>query len=87
MFNFRCFENAVQYAQDNPGLEVVEVIYIDNGDPILHYVNFNPDSGEYLETTLGWKHIPSEFSRALDSWTEEWATWWERKVLGIERVL
>lgn len=97
LFNFRCFENAVQYAQQHPGLEVVEVIYIDGDDPILHYVNFNPESGEYLETTLGWRaehleyyrvrRIHPEFSRALDSWTEEWATWWQRKVLGVTRVL
>jgi hypothetical protein len=105
VFNFRCFENAVQYAHDHPGHEVIEVIYIDGGDPILHYVNFLPESGEYVETTLGWraehleyyrvrrihpddwKHIHAEFDRALTSWTEEWATWWERKVLGIARVV
>lgn len=105
LFNFRCFENAVEYARRHPEMEVVDVIYIDNGDPILHYVNHDPATGRYLETTLGWrakhleyyrvrrihpedwKHIHSEFSRALDSWTEEWATWWQRNVLGITRVL
>lgn len=55
MFNFRCYENCVEYARTHPGLQVVEVIYIDGTDPILHYVNYDPETKEYLETTLGWR--------------------------------
>lgn len=54
MFNCRCFENAVEYARTHPGLEVIEVIYVDGSEPILHYINRDPESGKYLETTLGW---------------------------------
>lgn len=104
VFNFRCFENAVEYQRKNPDTEVIEVIYIDEGHPILHYINRKPD-GTYLETTLGFRaerleyyhirrihpddyhRIGAEFDRVLISWTEEFTTWFQRKVLGIERVL
>ena len=55
LFNFRCYENAVEYNRRYPEMEVIEVIYIDNGQPILHYINRNPVDGAYLETTLGWR--------------------------------
>ena len=55
LFNFRCYENAVEYKRRYPEMEVVEVIYIDGVQPILHYINRNPVDGAYLETTLGWK--------------------------------
>ena len=54
-FNFRCFENVVEECRLNPDFEVIEVIYIDDGYPILHYINRNKLTNEHLETTLGWK--------------------------------
>ena len=105
MFNFRCHENAVEYQRLHPECHIVEVIYIDNGDPILHYVNYDPATGDYLETTLGWRaevleyykireihpddyrRIPSEFSRALDSWLYQFTNWFQRFFFRINRVL
>lgn len=55
LFNFRCFENAVEYQRTHPDLRLYEVIYIDQGDPILHYVNYDPVACRFLETTLGWR--------------------------------
>lgn len=55
LFNFRCFENSVEYVRRYPELEVCEVIIVDNGEPILHYLNYDPANGKYLETTLGWR--------------------------------
>ena len=55
LFNFRCFENAVQYAKDNPGIKVVEVMLDDRGTPVLHFINYDPEKNEYLETTQGWR--------------------------------
>lgn len=55
LFNFRCFENAVEYNRRYPEFKVVEVIYIDGGCPILHYINFNELTNSYHETTLGWR--------------------------------
>lgn len=60
MFNYRCHENSVQYAldhlKDRPGLEIFECIYIDDiHQPVLHYLNYDPAVGKYLETTLGWQ--------------------------------
>lgn len=54
LFNFRCFHNVVQYALDHEGLGVAEVIYLDPS-PVLHYVNHDPATGCYLETTLGFR--------------------------------
>lgn len=107
MFNFRCHENCVEYVRRRPeeNLSVVETIYIDGGEPILHYLVHDPAAGRYLEVTLGWraehleyyvvrpihpddyKNILSEFHRALEDWTEEYVSWFGRKVLGITRVL
>lgn len=67
LFNFRCFENSVEYVRRYPELEVVEVIYVDGGEPILHYLNFDPANGKYLETTLGWRadHLEYYFIRKV----------------------
>ena len=105
LFNFRCFENAVEYVRCHPELEVCEVVLVDCGMPILHYLNRDPSSGKYLETTLGWKaehleyylirrihiddhkYIGSEFDRALLGWLQQFTTWFDRQILGIERIL
>ena len=104
-FNFRCFENAVEYARRYPEMEVIEVIYVDDTTPILHYINYDPMDKKYLETTLGWRapyleyyhirrihpddyhRISWEFERSLDSWLEQFANWFHRKILRIERIL
>ena len=66
MFNFRCHENATEYQRQHPECGIVEVIYIDNGDPILHYINHNPETGEYLETTLGYRAEHLEYYKIRD---------------------
>ena len=63
LFNYQCFDNASEWARKHPGHEVVEVMYIERGSPRLHYVNFNPKSGKYLETTLGYKAPRLEYYR------------------------
>lgn len=63
MFNARCFENAVDYVRTRPDIEVIECIYIDGGEPILHYINRDPSTGAYLETTLGFKAARLEYYR------------------------
>ena len=103
MFNHRCHENAVQWAKSRPDYGVAEVIYIDDGKPILHYINTK--NGRYFETTLGWRaeyleyykirdihktdyhQIHSEFERSLADWLIEFTNWFDRKVLKISRVL
>ena len=61
MFNFRCHANCVEYVRLHPeeNLALVETIYIDGGEPILHYLVHDPAAGRYLEVTLGWraKHL------------------------------
>ena len=60
LFNFRCFNNVAEYHRINGGT-VLEVILLNNTeDPILHYINTN-ESGECLETTLGYKAAKYEY--------------------------
>lgn len=53
LFNYKCFYNAVEFAKNNEGYEVVEVMFIDGKYPILHYINRHTESREFFETTLG----------------------------------
>ena len=103
MFNCMCHDNAVQWAKSRARYGIAEVIYIDQGVPILHYINTK--DGEFYETTLGWRaedleyykirdihpsdwnSIHSEFSRSLDSWLLQFTNWYHRNVLNIKRVL
>lgn len=55
LFNYKCYFNAVQYTMEHAGVQVVEVIYVDQGAPILHYLNHDPETGVYLETTQGFR--------------------------------
>ncbi len=104
LFNFRCHENCVEYLRTHPGrgLRIAETVYLDEGEPVLHYVVVDD---RYLEVTLGWRaeqleyylvrvlderdhaRIHSEFNRSLADWTEEFTSWFDRRVLGIDRVL
>lgn len=62
LFNFRCYQNAVEFARKSEvELEVIEVVYIDNEIPILHYVNLDPKTGQYMETTLGFEANDLEY--------------------------
>lgn len=61
MFNYQCYDNAVEYTRIHPDHTVVETIYIEKGNwPTLHYVNQAPD-GTYLDTTLGYKAESYEY--------------------------
>ena len=61
LFNFRCYENAVEYARLNPDHKVIEVMYLESGpSAVLHYINQDPD-GNYLETTLGFRADSVEY--------------------------
>ncbi len=105
LFNFRCHENCVEYLRTHPdrGLRIAETVYLDGGEPILHYVVV--DGGRYLEVTLGWRaeqleyylirvlderdhtRIHSEFDRSLTDWLHDFTSWFDRAILRVERVL
>ena len=63
LFNFRCHENCVEYVRTHPDrdLEVVETIYVDDGEPILHYVVRDRADDRHLEVTLGWRATTLEY--------------------------
>lgn len=75
LFNHKCFFNAVEYAKTHyAGIEVVEVVYIEDGEPVLHYINFDSTTGKYLETTLGHraKHLEYYFLRRINEKDFPW---------------
>lgn len=107
LFNFRCHDNCVEYIRLNQdkNYSIAETIYIDDDQPILHYVIFDEDENKYLDVTLGWRidtvntyllriiqkddnlKIHSIFSDTLDAWLNEFTSWFDRKILRIDRVL
>jgi hypothetical protein len=99
VFNFRCFDNSVEFARLHPGIEVVEVIYIDCDEPVLHYLNYCPNTGNYLETTLGFyadtdieyflirKIHPSLHKRIWAEFDETRKTWNKEWVCKLARMI
>ena len=102
MFNYRCHENAIQYAFENPGMKVIEVFQVELSGAHLHYINQN-EHGEYLETTLGWKSrlyeyyyvrelVPDDYDCIgwiFDNVVDTWSKeWlkWYHYLFGIHRV-
>ena len=101
LFNHKCFFNAVQWAVKHPKHTVVEVMYIDNGDPILHYVVEHEQ--KYYEVTLGflsqsltyfklrtihssdYRYIGYEFDNAKNEWLYQFTNWFTR--LFIDRIV
>jgi hypothetical protein len=67
LFNFRCYENAVQWCHDHEGAgwTVVEVIYLDQGQPILHYL-VRDALGQHHEVTVGWRASELEYYPVRD---------------------
>lgn len=61
LFNYKCFHNAAEYARVYEGVSVVEAIYINNGLPVLHYLNKDNGTGELFETTLGYRAESLEY--------------------------
>src|SRR5574337_1289015 len=71
LFNSRCFYNAVEYARRMPDTEVVEVIYFDEGWPILHYLNRDA-AGVYHETSLGHLAARLEYYKIRTIYSGDW---------------
>lgn len=103
LFNYMCFFNAVEYASNNDGCEVVECIMVENERPSLHYVCMKDD--RFLEVSLGhrannidyfmtrtitqeeWEKIDDIFEAALAHWNNTFTTWWERLIFRVDRVV
>lgn len=95
LFNFQCHRNAIQYVLDNPDrlLDVVECIYLDSGEPILHYCIRDRVSGQLLEVTLGWyaeglefyaiRVIPPEDHRTILSEFNRSMTYWTNEYVPM----
>ncbi|MES0445014.1 MAG: hypothetical protein ABUJ92_00575 [Desulfobacterales bacterium] len=102
LFNHNCHNNSVEFCRNNEGFGIVEAVCIEEGVPILHYLN--DKDGVYYETTLGWRavkleyyviraihesdydFITNEFNRSQDSWLADFGKWYF-KLFNIDRLL
>ena len=91
------------FEHEDKGTKVVECIYIDAGTPILHYVNeldgmfidntlgfFSKKMEFYYIRVIhktDWPYVRGEFDTSLDAWAYQFTTWFDRKILKIDRVL
>lgn len=98
MFNYMCHCNSVEYAKLHIDTDVYEVICIDNGRPCMHYINRNKLTGEYLETTLGFraknleyyvirKIHPNDYDNILDEFDRSLTSWQEIYTNWYDRVI
>lgn len=74
LFNFRCFDNCVQYAADNKdkNFKIFECIYINDKFPVLHYVVQDIDTQLYHEVTLGWHAEHLEYYMIREVPRQDW---------------
>lgn len=92
MFNFRCHENCVEAVRLEPdrGFTICEAIYVEDGQPVLHYLLRDP-FGQYHDPTLGWRcdHLefylirdllPADHARILTEFDRSLRDWTEEFV-------
>lgn len=63
-FNFKCHCNSVHEAKKNKHKKLAMCIYLDNGYPIIHFINYN--KGKFVDNTLG------EWSSRVDFYFVRW---------------
>lgn len=51
LFNYQCHRNSVHIASRNKHKKIAMCVYIDEGYPIVHFINYN--KGKYTDNTLG----------------------------------
>jgi len=65
-FNFKCHYNSVHEAKKNKHKKLAMCIYLDDGYPIIHFINYN--KGKFVDNTLG------EWSSRVDFYFVRWIT-------------
>lgn len=63
-YNFYCHANAVHEAKKHKHKKLAMCVYIDDGYPIVHFVNYN--KGKFIDNTLG------EWSQQHDYYFIKW---------------
>ena len=63
-YNFRCQYNSVHEAKKNKHKKLAMCIYLDDGYPIIHFINYN--KGKFIDNTLG------EWSSKVDFYFVRW---------------
>ena len=63
-FNYKCQTNAVHEAVKYNHKKIAMCVYMDNGQPIIHFLNYN--KGKFVDNTLG------EWSRCYNYYFIKW---------------
>lgn len=63
-YNFRCQYNAVHEAIKNNHKKIAMCVYIDKGQPIIHFINYSKK--QFVDNTLG------EWSRCYNYYFIKW---------------
>lgn len=65
-YNFRCQYNSVHEAKKSKHKKLAMCIYLDDGYPIIHFINYN--KGKFVDNTLG------EWSSRVNFYFVRWIT-------------
>lgn len=84
-YNFRCHDNAVHEASKKNHKKIALCVYIDNGWPIIHFINYNKK--KFRDNTLGqwasqYEYYLIRFIEAKDMWNVHHIFEEYRKELG-----
>lgn len=79
-YNFRCHLNTVHEALKHGHPRIAMTVYIEDDYPIVHFLNVDPETGEFIDNTLGeWaryneyfliKYIPEEEFTTVGTYLE-----------------
>lgn len=75
-FNFKCHMNSTHEAKRNNHKKLAMCIYIDEGYPIIHFVNYH--KGKFVDNTLG------EWITQVDCYFIKWVK--QKEMFTIEKI-
>jgi len=88
LFNNKCFYNTVEYALRHPGIKVIECMMVEDMKvPILHYVNFNPKTNQYLEVSIGFLADSNEYYKIREVHPDDYKNIWYEFDRGLRSWL
>ena len=80
-YNFKCHFNAVHEAKKNGHEKIAMCMYIDEGYPIIHFVNYF--EGKYVDNTLGqWTKLNDYY---FVKWISDDQMWAVDEIFGAFR--
>jgi hypothetical protein len=80
-YNFKCQMNAVHEADKKGDKKIAMCVYLDNGYPIIHFINYR--KGKFVDNTLGqWSTLQKYY---FIKWIHEDEFWNVDNIFGSYR--